>query len=223
VTHCAVTLIFLAGLTTVSAYVKATDSGDDQRTSTTAITFVEVDTNDHRPVFDQAVYAGTVAENAAAGVDVLVVKATDADHGVNKELTYTIVDDGDGAIDSLPFAIGNVSGVISSTVPLDREAKNQYHFRVRVRATSGFVDMQNQAHQAIMPSLPRCALVRGSEEQCHLQLAASLSSSWRGLKDEIESKWMRSVGCRALWPNFGQTPNPQPSIVNRQPSTLNPH
>jgi hypothetical protein len=151
--------------------VKATDSGDDQRTATTAITFVEVDTNNHRPVFDQAVYASMVAENAAAGVDVLVVRATDADHGVNKELTYTIVDDGDGAVDSLPFAIGNVSGVISTTVTLDREAKHQYHFRVRVRATFVFWYAESSpSSNAITASVCSCAGIRRT---MHFQRAAS--------------------------------------------------
>lgn len=48
------------------------------------------DRNDHIPLFNSAVYTGTVYESAAIGSAVLRVSAVDKDKGKNAELHYSI-------------------------------------------------------------------------------------------------------------------------------------
>ena len=48
------------------------------------------DLNDNAPVFSAGAYSGSVAENSAVGVSVLSVVATDADLGLNADITFTL-------------------------------------------------------------------------------------------------------------------------------------
>ena len=72
--------------------------------------FIRVqDQNDNDPVFSPESYEKVLAENVPIGTTVVVVKATDADQGVNGNVTYTINNESEEA--SL-FEIDPVTGVI---------------------------------------------------------------------------------------------------------------
>jgi hypothetical protein len=120
---------------TLRAVIRATDTAPaatDARQATVPLVITVVDTNNNAPVFTATKYIGFVAENSDP-VRVLTVTATDADHGANSVLTFAIVANGQQTIDGgLPFAVGNVTGEVWSTRPLDREMIDFYTFTVRV-------------------------------------------------------------------------------------------
>ena len=73
-----------------TAQVNAFDGGDPSLFTSLHIRINFTDRNDNTPVFPQSSYNITIEENSGEGVEVLQVQATDADIGVNAEITYTI-------------------------------------------------------------------------------------------------------------------------------------
>ncbi|NWI08656.1 PCDB8 protein, partial [Crypturellus soui] len=68
--------------------LKAVDGGDPARTGTVRIHVVVLDANDNAPVFSQSVYTIRVREDVPVGSALLTVSATDADDGMNGEVTF---------------------------------------------------------------------------------------------------------------------------------------
>ncbi|XP_061755620.1 protocadherin beta-15-like [Nerophis ophidion] len=66
----------------------AVDGGSPPRSGTVVIHIIVLDANDNAPVFTQAVYTSSVKEDAALKTPVITVSASDADEGVNGEITY---------------------------------------------------------------------------------------------------------------------------------------
>ena len=66
----------------------ATDGGGN--TGTASIRFTLTDVNDNSPVFDAATFQANIEEHSPAGTRVITVNATDADSGVNGEITYSV-------------------------------------------------------------------------------------------------------------------------------------
>ncbi|XP_076023905.1 LOW QUALITY PROTEIN: protocadherin-16-like, partial [Genypterus blacodes] len=96
-----------------------------------AIVRVEVqDVNDNAPVFAQPWYGLEVPENQEA-VELCFLKATDPDSGANGELEYKITA-GDPSGD---FLLQASTGALSTSRPLDREARASY--TLEVVATDG--------------------------------------------------------------------------------------
>lgn len=68
-----------------------TDSGNPLAlTSFTVVNINIEDLNDNSPVFSQPTYSGSVDENSALTTNILQVAGTDADIGVNADLTFSI-------------------------------------------------------------------------------------------------------------------------------------
>ncbi|CAL8270458.1 unnamed protein product [Boreogadus saida] len=59
-----------------------------ERSGTLTIDVTVLDANDNAPVFSQAVYEASLPENSPLKTHVITVSATDADEGVNGEVTY---------------------------------------------------------------------------------------------------------------------------------------
>ncbi|XP_076020931.1 protocadherin gamma-A2-like [Genypterus blacodes] len=76
----------------ISLVLTAVDGGEPQMSGTMQILITVLDVNDNAPVFTQPVYKATVTENSPRGTIVTTVTASDADHGVNSKLTYSITD-----------------------------------------------------------------------------------------------------------------------------------
>uniref|UniRef100_A0A3B3CED5 Cadherin-23 n=1 Tax=Oryzias melastigma TaxID=30732 RepID=A0A3B3CED5_ORYME len=104
--------------------VVATDQGRPPMWGTANLIITVIDVNDNRPVFVRPVN-GTIIhiyEEQPPGVLVYEVYATDSDAGVNGEVRYAFLQTGDWE----NFHIDPLSGVITTTVKLDREKQALY-------------------------------------------------------------------------------------------------
>ena len=94
-----------------------------------------LDVNDNEPRFEKRLFSGHVSETASIGSLILlqnhsplVIKATDADTGVNSLLFYEILDEKAKKF----FAIDESTGAIRTTMSLDYEEQSSFDFNVRV-------------------------------------------------------------------------------------------
>ncbi|XP_060751261.1 protocadherin beta-16-like isoform X42 [Tachysurus vachellii] len=113
----------------------ATDGGSPQRSGTAVIHINVLDANDNTPVFSQSVYKVTLAENAALGAEVVTVSATDADEGVNGEVSYEFSRISDTA--SKLFSIDKVTGKVTVNGNIDYEEETSYEMRVQAKDGPG--------------------------------------------------------------------------------------
>ncbi|XP_072251844.1 protocadherin gamma-A12-like isoform X41 [Leuresthes tenuis] len=109
----------------------ALDGGSPQRSGTVVIHVTVLDANDNAPVFSQAVYKASLPENSPPDTIVIKVSATDADEGVNGDVTYQFghVPDNDVNV----FAIDSKSGDIKITGVIDYEEINSFEMRVKAK------------------------------------------------------------------------------------------
>ncbi|KAL1509863.1 hypothetical protein ABEB36_004537 [Hypothenemus hampei] len=92
--------------------------GGPKRTAKTTVN----DTNDNPPVFLEHAYSFDIPENAGRGSRVGQIKATDADLGVNAQLTYTVISDWANDV----FSLNPQTGVFTLTSKLDYEEVQHY-------------------------------------------------------------------------------------------------
>uniref|UniRef100_A0A673BQ12 Cadherin-23 n=1 Tax=Sphaeramia orbicularis TaxID=375764 RepID=A0A673BQ12_9TELE len=103
--------------------VVATDQGRPPMSGMADLIITVIDVNDNRPVFVRPAN-GTIihiSEEQPPGLPVYEVHATDSDEGVNGEVRYAFLQTGAGNRDWENFHIDAMSGVITTTVKLDRE------------------------------------------------------------------------------------------------------
>ncbi|EDQ93078.1 uncharacterized protein MONBRDRAFT_22472 [Monosiga brevicollis MX1] len=98
------------------------------RTSQVTVTVTVLDENDNAPTFPQAVVNSTVREGDTLP-SLGYVTATDADSGVNGQLTYSILSPTYG------FTVDASTGLVTGTVPLDFETRP--HLTLTIVATDG--------------------------------------------------------------------------------------
>uniref|UniRef100_A0A3Q3WPX5 Cadherin-23 n=1 Tax=Mola mola TaxID=94237 RepID=A0A3Q3WPX5_MOLML len=118
--------------------VVATDQGRPPLWGTADLIITVIDVNDNRPVFVRPAN-GTIihiSEEQPPGLPVYEVHATDADEGVNGEVRYAFLQTGGGNRDWENFHIDATSGVITTTVKLDRE-KQALHSLIIVARDMG--------------------------------------------------------------------------------------
>ncbi|XP_034454859.1 protocadherin gamma-A11-like [Hippoglossus hippoglossus] len=109
----------------------ALDGGSPQRSGTVVIHVTVLDANDNAPVFSQAVYKASLPENSPPDTVVINVSATDADEGVNGDVTYDfghLTDD-----DVNVFSIDHKTGEIIVTGVIDFEARSSFEMRVEAK------------------------------------------------------------------------------------------
>ncbi|KAM9852933.1 protocadherin-16-like [Aulostomus maculatus] len=106
----------------------AEDHGIPQRSSSQLLCVQVIDVNDEVPWFEKNLYEAQISENQPSGTTVLRVSASDLDIGTNGLVTY-------GGIAVEGFTINPVTGVITTTKPLDREL--QEYYTVTVYAKDG--------------------------------------------------------------------------------------
>nr|XP_057935723.1 protocadherin-16-like [Doryrhamphus excisus] len=99
--------------------IVAEDHGTPQRSSSQLLCVFVVDVNDEAPWFEESHYEAQIAENQPGGTMVLTVSALDLDQGTNGQVTY-------GGVSVEGFTINPVTGVITTTHPLDRELREYY-------------------------------------------------------------------------------------------------
>ncbi|XP_034036978.1 protocadherin gamma-A11-like isoform X29 [Thalassophryne amazonica] len=112
----------------------AVDGGNPQKSGTATIHVTVLDANDNAPVFEQAVYKSSLPENSALDTVVITVSATDADEGVNGEVTYEFSRISERA--KKVFNLNSKTGEIKVTGVIDYESESKYE--MRVDAKDGF-------------------------------------------------------------------------------------
>ncbi|KAM9356701.1 protocadherin beta-16-like [Symphorus nematophorus] len=122
----------------VSLALTALDGGEPQMSGTMQILITVLDANDNAPVFTQPIYKGTVAENAAKGTIVTTVSASDADHGLNGKIMYSITNTLDDVRHM--FEINQDNGEVKLIGRLDYEKKRNFQINLRAMDNGGLTD-----------------------------------------------------------------------------------
>ncbi|XP_028271970.1 protocadherin gamma-A4-like isoform X21 [Parambassis ranga] len=112
----------------------AVDGGSPQRSGTVVIHVIVLDANDNSPVFTEAVYTATLAENVPLTTSVIRVSASDADEGVNGEITYEFSRLSDKS--QKRFSLDHKTGEIFVSGDIDYEEGSKYE--VMVEAKDGY-------------------------------------------------------------------------------------
>ncbi|KFP03887.1 Cadherin-23, partial [Calypte anna] len=102
--------------------VVASDAGVPAKSSTSTLTVKVLDVNDESPTFFPAVYNVSLPEDVARDFKVVRLNCTDADIGLNAELSYFIT----GGNQDGKFSVGFRDGVVRTVVSLDRETVASY-------------------------------------------------------------------------------------------------
>ncbi|XP_026214184.1 protocadherin beta-16-like [Anabas testudineus] len=109
----------------------ALDGGSPQRSGTVVIHVTVLDANDNAPVFSQAVYKASLPENSPPDTIIITVSATDADEGLNGDVTYYFSHVSD--YDLNLFTIDPKSGEIRVTGVIDFEESSSFEMRVQAK------------------------------------------------------------------------------------------
>ncbi|XP_047190625.1 protocadherin gamma-A11-like [Scophthalmus maximus] len=109
----------------------ALDGGSPQRSGTVVIHVTVLDANDNAPVFSQAVYKASLPENSPPDTLVVTVSATDADEGLNGDVTYEF---GHVTEDvKKVFSIDRKNGKIKVKGEIDFETVASYDLRIKAK------------------------------------------------------------------------------------------
>ncbi|XP_038867624.1 protocadherin beta-16-like [Salvelinus namaycush] len=109
----------------------AMDGGTPHRSGTVVIHVTILDANDNAPVFSQAVYKASLPENSPLRTVVVKVSATDADDGMNREVTY---DFGHVSEDVKKiFSIDRKTGDIRVIGTIDFEEVSSFELRIKAK------------------------------------------------------------------------------------------
>ncbi|KAK2904143.1 hypothetical protein Q8A73_010800 [Channa argus] len=113
----------------------AVDGGNPQRSGTASIHVTVLDANDNAPVFDRAVYKASLPENSPLDTVVVTVSATDADEGINGEVSYEFSRISEKA--KKVFSLNRKSGQLKVLGPLDFESDSKYEMRIDAKDNFG--------------------------------------------------------------------------------------
>ncbi|XP_029298076.1 protocadherin gamma-A12-like [Cottoperca gobio] len=115
----------------INLLLTALDGGSPQRSGTVVIHVTVLDANDNAPVFSQAVYKASLPENSPVDTIVVTMRATDADEGVNGDVTY---DFGHVTEDVRKiFSIDRKEGQIRIIGDIDYETTTSFEIRVKAK------------------------------------------------------------------------------------------
>ncbi|XP_074505750.1 protocadherin beta-15-like [Sebastes fasciatus] len=118
----------------IKLLLTALDGGSPQRSGTVVIHVIVLDANDNAPVFTESVYTATLPENSPVKTPIITVSASDADEGVNGEVTYEFSRQSDKS--QKLFSLDEKTGEISVTGDIDYEEGSKYE--VFVEAKDGY-------------------------------------------------------------------------------------
>ncbi|XP_022625481.1 protocadherin beta-16-like [Seriola dumerili] len=115
----------------------ATDGGTPQRSGTAVIHVTVLDANDNAPVFSQSVYKASLPENSPLNTVVVTVSASDADEGVNGDVTYEfdhISDESNNV-----FSLDQTTGEVKVSGSIDYEELSTYEMQITAKDGLGLV------------------------------------------------------------------------------------
>ncbi|XP_028271980.1 putative protocadherin beta-18 isoform X30 [Parambassis ranga] len=121
----------------ISLVLTAEDGGEPQRTGTMQIHVTVLDANDNAPVFSKPVYKASISESSVIGTLVTKVTASDADKGLNGEVTYVIGNNMDSV--AKLFHINSEGDVILDG-PIDYEKEKVYNLDIEAIDQGGLSD-----------------------------------------------------------------------------------
>ncbi|KAM3866665.1 protocadherin alpha-8-like [Diretmus argenteus] len=110
----------------------AVDGGTPPKTGTSEIIINVLDINDNIPVFTKSLYKTSITENVPLGTTVLTVTATDADEGINGEISYYLSSKDQDHIFEI-FQIDSETGILTVKGQIDFEKSSAYEIRVQAR------------------------------------------------------------------------------------------
>ncbi|XP_053285324.1 protocadherin beta-15 [Pleuronectes platessa] len=108
----------------------AFDGGSPQRSGTVVIHVTVLDANDNLPVFSQAVYKASLPENSPVDTLVITVTATDADEGVNGEVSYGFDHVSD---ENQVFLLNPKTGDVTVAGDIDYERESSYEIQISAK------------------------------------------------------------------------------------------
>ncbi|XP_022625229.1 protocadherin beta-18-like [Seriola dumerili] len=113
----------------LSLVLTAVDGGEPRMSGTMQILIIVLDVNDNAPIFTKPIYKATVAENSPKGTVVTTVSASDADHGSNGRITYSIRN----TLDDVRhlFAVNEHTGEVRLIGNIDYEKSRNYQINLR--------------------------------------------------------------------------------------------
>ncbi|XP_026315594.1 cadherin-related tumor suppressor isoform X2 [Hyposmocoma kahamanoa] len=116
-------------LTTYVLNVVATDNGSPSLSSSISFIVNVIDANDNAPVFTNTAIVRQIREGIPKHTPIVTVTAEDPDSGLNGKVYYSIThqEPNDGR---RHFAINNVTGVIHTLLPIDRESIDTFRITV---------------------------------------------------------------------------------------------
>ncbi|XP_033948119.1 protocadherin gamma-A11-like [Pseudochaenichthys georgianus] len=125
----------------INLLLTALDGGSPQRSGTVVIHVTVLDANDNAPVFSQAVYKASLPENSPPDTIVIKVSATDADEGVNGDVTYDFGHGSDNYVNV--FSIDHKTGDIKVTGVIDFEEINSFEMKIKAKDGLGLISYAN--------------------------------------------------------------------------------
>ncbi|CAH2063954.1 unnamed protein product, partial [Iphiclides podalirius] len=107
--------------------VRASDAGAPPLSATATVRLTVADVNDNPPEFEFKQYRASAPELDAVGTELLRVRATSRDAGVNADVFYSLV----AGDDREDFAVDRASGALTIARPLDYERRREYFLTVQ--------------------------------------------------------------------------------------------
>lgn len=118
-------------LTSYTLNIAATDNGSPSLSSSISFIVNVIDANDNAPVFTNTAIVRQIREGIPKHTPIVTVTAEDPDSGLNGKVYYSITHQ-EPNDSRRHFAINNVTGVIHTLLPIDRESIDT--FRITVAA-----------------------------------------------------------------------------------------
>lgn len=117
----------------------AADGGIPQKTGTAQVRVVVPDINDNSPQFSRSVYTVQLVENSLRGPLVSKVEASNLDHGLNAEITYSF---GQVPNEVRLFKLNQFTGEITVWELIDFEEAAMHELNIQATHSGGLCALQ---------------------------------------------------------------------------------
>ncbi|XP_039488125.1 fat-like cadherin-related tumor suppressor homolog isoform X2 [Drosophila santomea] len=103
------------------------DLGSPTKSTSKMLPITILDVNDNRPVIQKTLATFRLTESARIGTVVHCLHATDADSGINAQVTYAL------SVECSDFTVNATTGCIRLNKPLDREKQDNYALHITAK------------------------------------------------------------------------------------------
>ncbi|XP_058590027.1 protocadherin beta-8-like [Neofelis nebulosa] len=170
----------------------AQDGGSPPRSGIAQINILVVDINDNAPEFEQSLYRVKIPEDSPIGFLIVTVSATDADIGVNGEISYSLFQASEEICKT--FEINSMTGEIRLKKQLDFERIQFYEVNIEARDSGSFSGKCTVLTQVLdvndnAPEITMSAFTRHISENSPEAMVAVLSVS------DLDSEENGKINC----------------------------